>query len=58
MGELLEAAFLSGRCQGYILRSSCDYERQHTRVEEGSNTSIVTLRVVGGEEKEVSDLRQ
>jgi hypothetical protein len=29
-----------------------------TRVEAGSNTSTVTLRVVGGDEKEVSNLRQ
>jgi hypothetical protein len=29
-----------------------------TRVEEGSNTSTVTLRVVGGDEEEVSNLRQ
>jgi hypothetical protein len=29
-----------------------------TRVEAGSNTSTVTLRVVGGDEKEVSILRQ
>jgi hypothetical protein len=29
-----------------------------TRVETGSNTSTVTLRVVGGDEKEVSNLRQ
>jgi hypothetical protein len=29
-----------------------------TRVEAGSNTSIVTLQVVGGDEKEVSNLRQ
>jgi hypothetical protein len=29
-----------------------------TRVKAGSNTSIVTLRVVGGDEKEVSNLRQ
>jgi hypothetical protein len=28
------------------------------RVEAGSNTSTVTLRVVGGDEKEVSNLRQ
>jgi hypothetical protein len=27
-------------------------------VEAGSNTSTVTLRVVGGDEKEVSNLRQ
>jgi hypothetical protein len=27
------------------------YERKHTRVEAGSNTSTVTLRVVGGDEK-------
>jgi hypothetical protein len=30
----------------------------NTRVEAGSNTSTVTLRVVGGDEKEVSNLRQ
>jgi hypothetical protein len=29
-----------------------------TRVEAGSNISTVTLRVVGGDEKGVSDLRQ
>jgi hypothetical protein len=29
-----------------------------TRVEAGSNTSTVTLRVAGGDEKEVSNLRQ
>jgi hypothetical protein len=29
-----------------------------TSVEAGSNTSTVTLRVVPGDEKEVSDLRQ
>jgi hypothetical protein len=29
-----------------------------TRVEAGSNTSTVTLRVVGGDEKEVSNLRE
>jgi hypothetical protein len=28
------------------------------RVEAGSNTSTVTLRIVGGDEKEVSNLRQ
>jgi hypothetical protein len=28
------------------------------RVEAGSNTSTVTLRVVGGDEKEVSNLRE
>jgi hypothetical protein len=32
--------------------------QRQTRVEEGSNTSTVTLRVVGGDEKEVSNLRQ
>jgi hypothetical protein len=31
---------------------------QSTRVEAGSNTSTVTLRVVGGDEKEVSKLRE
>jgi hypothetical protein len=31
---------------------------QVTGVEAGSNTSTVTLRIVGGNEKEVSNLRQ
>jgi hypothetical protein len=30
----------------------------HASVEAGSDTSTVTLRVVGGDEKEVSNLRQ
>jgi hypothetical protein len=30
----------------------------HPRVEAWSNTSTMTLRVVGGDEKEVSNLRQ
>jgi hypothetical protein len=33
-------------------------DRGGTRVEAGSNTSTVTLRVVGGDEMEVSNLRQ
>jgi hypothetical protein len=32
--------------------------QEKPRVEAGSNTSTVTLRVVGGDEKEVSNLRQ
>jgi hypothetical protein len=31
---------------------------QSTRVEAGSNISTVILRVVGGDEKEVSNLRE
>jgi hypothetical protein len=31
---------------------------RYTRVEAGSNTSTVTLRVVAGETREVSNLRQ
>jgi hypothetical protein len=34
------------------------HTRVVTRVEAGSNTSIVTLRVVGGDEKKVSNLKQ
>jgi hypothetical protein len=33
-------------------------EDLENRVEAGSTTSIVTLRVVGGDEKEVSNMRQ
>jgi hypothetical protein len=33
------------------IRFSSSYKRQWSRVEAGSNTSTVTLRVVGGDEK-------
>jgi hypothetical protein len=39
----------------FTIRINCN---SSTRVEAGSNTSTVTLRVVGGGEKEVSKLRQ
>jgi hypothetical protein len=42
--ELLEAVFSVRYALGYIARASC-------RVEAGSNTFTVTLRVVGGDEK-------
>jgi hypothetical protein len=34
-----------------------NFKQFFTRVEAGSNTSTVTLRVVGGEENEVANLR-
>jgi hypothetical protein len=37
---------------------SCVSVGVHSRVEAGSNTSTVALRVVGGDESEVSNLRQ
>jgi hypothetical protein len=49
MEELLEAMF--------CMRSASSHIRG-PRVEAGSNTSTVTLRVVGGDEKEASNLRQ
>jgi hypothetical protein len=49
----MEETFLCGPCWGYVTRtsssSSCGPD---TRVEAGSNTSTVTLRVVEGDEKE------
>jgi hypothetical protein len=42
--------------RGYI--SGTETEERGARVKAGSNTSTVTLRVVGGDEKEVSNLRQ
>jgi hypothetical protein len=45
-------SFLCGPCQGYITPvTNIRRRRWETRVEAGSNTSIVTLRVVGGDEK-------
>jgi hypothetical protein len=49
MEELLEAVFSArsvSKLYVYITRSSCD-----PLVEAGSNTSTVTLRVIGGDEK-------
>jgi hypothetical protein len=48
---------------GSVPRSYLEDHRRYklwrvTRVEAGSNTSTATLRVVGGDEKEVSNLRQ
>jgi hypothetical protein len=43
--------------QNYITRTQGRLKGS-TRVEAGSNTSTVTLRLVGGDEKEVSNLRQ
>jgi hypothetical protein len=47
---LLEAAFPLCPLQGYKTRTAVEF-RGLTRVEAGSNTSTVTLRVVGGDEK-------
>jgi hypothetical protein len=41
--------FLRGPCKGVILKTNDAII--HTRVEAGSNTSTVTLRVVGGDKK-------
>jgi hypothetical protein len=46
---LLEAVFSLSQLQVYIIRPT--ELREITRVEAGSNTSTVTLRVVGGDEK-------
>jgi hypothetical protein len=35
-----------------------DFDERGSRLKAGSNTYTVTLRVVGGDEKEVSNLRQ
>jgi hypothetical protein len=42
--------FLRSPCRGYIIKTTFD-TIQSTRVEAGSNTSTVALRVVGGGEK-------
>jgi hypothetical protein len=53
----IEAVFSMGSVpRGYKRIQSEDETK--TRVEAGSNTSTVTLQVVGGDEKEVSNLRQ
>jgi hypothetical protein len=49
--------FLFGACRMSIGESEGRLQSV-TRVEAGSNTSTVTLRVVGGDEKEASNLRQ
>jgi hypothetical protein len=43
--------FLCGLCQGYITPVTNITEAHSSRVEAGSNTSTVTLRVVEGYEK-------
>jgi hypothetical protein len=40
--------FLCGPCRGYITRPKAEWE---SRVEAGSNTSTVALRLVGGDDK-------
>jgi hypothetical protein len=45
-----ELSFLGGPCRGILLKKIGAIV-QITRVEAGSNTSTVTLRVVGGDEK-------
>jgi hypothetical protein len=52
--ELFGAVFYMRSVSCRIQYSVCTA----TRVEAGSNTSTVTLRVVGGDEKEVSNVRQ
>jgi hypothetical protein len=47
--ELMERCFIRGPCQGVI--SGQVYSLLHSCVEAGSNTSTVTLQVVGGDEK-------
>jgi hypothetical protein len=46
----IELCFLCGLCRGYIMRFQ-PLVREDICVEVGSNTSTVTLRVVGGDEK-------
>jgi hypothetical protein len=46
---LLEAVFLLGLCRG-LRRGTSEARIVHSRVEAGSNTSTVALRVVGGDE--------
>jgi hypothetical protein len=43
--------FSWGPCKGVILKNKWRHSSVLTRVEAGSNTSTVTLRVVGGDEK-------
>jgi hypothetical protein len=45
-------SFMCGSREGYITPVTNITESTLTRVEAGSNTSTVTLRVVGGDEKE------
>jgi hypothetical protein len=46
----LETVFYSGRTKGVIRKTISGNQVGATRVEAGSNTSTVTLRVVGGAE--------
>jgi hypothetical protein len=46
--QLLEEVFSTKKC---LKRVNGQYQTFHTRVEVGSNTSTVTLRVVRGDEK-------
>jgi hypothetical protein len=55
--ELLEAV-LSMQSVPRCYKQAVQFRKVKTRVEAGSNTSTVTLRVVGGNEKEVSNPRQ
>jgi hypothetical protein len=45
-----ERFFLCDPCRGYIMKTGCHYGGD-SRVEAGSNTSTVTLRFVGADEK-------
>jgi hypothetical protein len=47
---IMEEIFLCGPCRGYITRTSSSVVVE-ARVEAGSNSSTVALRIVGGDEK-------
>jgi hypothetical protein len=47
---MIETFCLCGPCRGYIMRISCHYGAE-PRVEAGSKTSTVALRVIGADEK-------
>jgi hypothetical protein len=58
MNPIEVASYDSRGCGGGVRPRLYTGEKDHSRVEAGSNTSTVTLRVVGGDEKELSNLRQ
>jgi hypothetical protein len=54
-----EQCYICGPCREVITRTVGAMSWQSlTRVEAGSNTSIVTLRIAEGERKKLSNLRQ